>query len=216
VTSMGAPLSPRHSPAVFTSAVDVLRDAISDVRPEVVVHEITAPTRLAPNAFALAGVVPRDGDDIAAGRLIMLVDPAGQPAWEGTARFVCYARAGVDGDIAADPLLSEVAWSWLTEALEVNAAAVRALGGTATTTISRRFGVLARDGDSFDIELRCSWSPDWAETARGGRLAWSPAETVSHLRAFADLLATMAGVPPRAAGVVPLSRLAGPAGELGF
>jgi hypothetical protein len=206
---MGAPLTPQHAPAVFTSAVEALRSSLSDVRPEVVVHEITAPARLAPSAFALAGVVPRDGDDIAAGRLIMLMDPAGQPAWEGTARFVCYARAGVDGEIATDPMLSEVAWSWLTEALELNQTAHRALGGTVTTTISRRFGVLARDGDTFDVELRCSWSPDWAQTARGGRLAWSPAETLSHLGAFADLLATMAGVPPRAAGVVPLSRLGG-------
>jgi hypothetical protein len=206
---MGAPLTPQHAPAVFTSAVEALRSSLSDVRPEVVVHEITAPSRLAPSAFALAGVVPRDGDDIAAGRLIMLMDPAGQPAWEGTARFVCYARAGVDGEIATDPMLSEVAWSWLTEALELNQTAHRALGGTVTTTISRRFGVLARDGDTFDVELRCSWSPDWAQTARGGRLAWSPAETLSHLGAFADLLATMAGVPPRAAGVVPLSRLGG-------
>ncbi|WP_322762111.1 DUF3000 domain-containing protein [Frankia sp. Cr2] len=203
---MGASLSPEGAPAAFVAATAALRDALGRVRSEIAVHELQAPTRLAPYAFAIAGGLVRDGDEAASGRLILLVDPVGHSAWEGTARFVCYARAAVDPEIAVDPCLPEVAWSWLREALEANQAAYRAMGGTVTITNSRRFGVLAADGDSSDVELRCSWSPDWAETTgAAGRRAWRPAEAVAQLHAFADLLAAMAGLPPRVCGVVSLS-----------
>ncbi|WP_165486034.1 DUF3000 domain-containing protein [Frankia sp. Cppng1_Ct_nod] len=202
---MGASLSPDEAPPVFAAATQALRDALGRVRSEVAVHELQAPTRLAPYAFAVAGGLSRDGDEVASGRLILLVDPAGHSAWEGTARFVCYARAAIDPEIATDPFLPEVVWSWLREALDTNQAAYRAMGGTVTVTNSRRFGVLAADGDSSDMELRCSWSPDWAETSGGtGRRAWRPVEAVAQLHAFADLLAAMVGLPPRVCGVVPL------------
>jgi hypothetical protein len=199
------PLAPQDDVSdVFRSSAAALRSGLARVRPDVAVHELTAPTRLAPHALAIAGSVERGGDEIAVGRLVLLVDPAGQPAWEGTARFVCYARATLDAEMAGDPLLSEVAWSWLRGALDDHHAAHRALGGTVTSTTSRRFGVLAADGDSSDAELRCSWSPDWAQTTRGGRRAWTPADTTAHLHAFGDLLASMAGLPPRLPGVVAL------------
>jgi hypothetical protein len=213
---MGAPLSHRPAPAafdasaefdassVFDASVEALHEALGLVRAEVAVHELPAPTRIAPRAFSLAGTVGRDGDDVATGRLVLLFDPEGQTAWEGTTRFVCYARAEVDPEVAADPLVSEVTWSWLREALHAHDVEVRAFGGTVTTTASRRFGVLAADGDNFDVELRCSWSPDWAETTRGGRQPWSRPAAVAHLNAFVDLLAAMAGVPPQPNGVVPI------------
>lgn len=201
---MGVPLSPEAAPAVFTAAVRALREATGTLRPEVAVHETTPPSRIAPFAFALASALAHDADDLASGRFILLVDPAGQGAWEGTARVVCYARAAVEPEVAADPMLPEVAWSWLVDALAGHGAGVRALGGTVTTTSSRRFGVLAADGDSFDVEVRCSWSPDWAETTgRGGR-PWTGAQTAAHLHAFSDLMAAMAGLPPQQSGVVPL------------
>jgi hypothetical protein len=159
--------------------------------------------RIAPFAFAVGGSLPRNGEEAASGRLVLLADAAGQGAWEGTVRFVCYARTEIDPEIAADPLLPEVAWAWLGEALAAHDVAVRALGGTVTTTASRRFGVLAADGDSFDLELRCSWSPDWTETAFSGRRAWTAAGTVAHVEAFADLLAAMVGLPPHVTGVLP-------------
>ncbi|WP_239312628.1 MULTISPECIES: DUF3000 domain-containing protein [unclassified Frankia] len=202
---MGASLSPEGAPPVFVAATSALRDALGRAPAEITLHEIQAPARLAPYAFAIAGGLSRDDDEAASGRLILLLDPAGHSAWEGTARFVCYARAAVDTEIAIDPCLPEVAWSWLCEALEANHAAYRALGGTVTITNSRRFGVLAADGHSSDVELRCSWSPDWAETTgAAGRRGWRPAEAVAQLHAFADLLTAMAGLPPRLCGVVPL------------
>jgi hypothetical protein len=221
---MAAPLSPDagaapaaavrapHAPAgpeVFAAATGALRDAVAEVRPEVTVHETTAPSRVAPLAFALAAGLTGDDEDLASGRLVLLFDPAGHAAWEGSARIVCYARAAVEPEVAADPMLPEVAWSWLVEAMAAHGAGTLALGGTVTTTTSRRFGVLAPDGDSFEVEMRCSWSPDWAETASAPRdddsaRPWSAAATAAQLHAFADLLAAMAGLPPRLAGVVPL------------
>jgi hypothetical protein len=170
----------------------------------VCLRELPAPVRVAPYAFAVGGSLSRDGDEEAAsGRLVLLADAAGQSAWEGTVRFVCYTRAQIEAEFASDPLLPEVAWAWLGEALATHDVAVRAIGGTVTITSSRRFGVLAADGDSFDVELRCSWSPDWAETAYGGRQPWTAAGTVAYLAAFADLLGAMVGLPPHVNGVVP-------------
>ena len=68
------------------------------------------------------------------------MDPDGQPAWQGIARIVCYARATIDPEVADDPLLAGVAWSWLREALDAHGAGVRALGGTVTNTVGALFG----------------------------------------------------------------------------
>ena len=49
--------------------------------------------------------------------------PAGNDAWEGKFRCVAYARAEIDPEMVTDPLLAEVGWSWLTEALDAHGAA---------------------------------------------------------------------------------------------
>ncbi|MEX5633781.1 DUF3000 domain-containing protein [Parafrankia sp. FMc2] len=227
---MGGTRSQLSAPALFVAATDALRDALADLRSDVSIREIPAPSRIAPFAFALAGGLTED-DEAASGRFVLLFDPDGQDAWEGTSRVVCYARASVDPEVADDPLLPGVAWSWLRESLQSHGAQVRALGGTVTTTSSRRFGVLAADGDNFDVELRCSWSPawaspDWASLASASPASavpggsdpvlaspggvtdpgpgWDPLDAAAHLHSFADLLAAMAGLPPRLSGVVPL------------
>ncbi|WP_018500144.1 DUF3000 domain-containing protein [Parafrankia discariae] len=219
VAAMGGTRAPSDAPALFVAATEALRAALEELRPDVAVREIPAPARIAPYAFALAGGLTGD-DEAASGRFVLLFDPDGQDAWEGTTRVVCYARASVDPEVADDPLLPGVAWSWLRESLQSHGAEVGALGGTVTTTSSRRFGVLATDGDNFDVELRCSWSPRWAGSAgepegtavpetsspggTDGAPLWDPADAAAHLHSFADLLAAMAGLPPRLSGVVPL------------
>ncbi|ABW14535.1 conserved hypothetical protein [Parafrankia sp. EAN1pec] len=218
VAAMGGTRAPSDAPALFVAATEALRAALEELRPDVAVREIPAPARIAPYAFALAGGLT-DDDEAASGRFVLLFDPDGQDAWEGTTRIVCYARASVDPEVADDPLLPGVAWSWLRESLQSHGAELGALGGTVTTTSSRRFGVLATDGDNFDVELRCSWSPRWAgsveeaedptvpEPPHGGAdgaAPWDPADAAAHLHSFADLLAAMAGLPPRLSGVVPL------------
>ena len=56
--------------------------------------------------------------EIATARFIVLFDPAGHEAWQGTTRCVGYLSAGTDEELVDDSMFSEVAWSWLTDALE--------------------------------------------------------------------------------------------------
>lgn len=181
---------PAEFPAGFRRAVASLRE--SSVRPEVILHEGPAPGRLAPYAVALtAEITAADGAELADGRLIALHDPAGQEGWEGTTRLVAYVRAGTDTEMAADPLLATVGWSWLVDALRARGAAHVAAAGTVTRVASERFGALAGGPASAALELRASWSPVGEDLG-------------AHLSAWSDLLCAAAGLPPLAQGVLPL------------
>jgi hypothetical protein len=168
-------------PATFTRAVDELRAV--QARPEITLAEMPAPQRLAPFAYAMSGTVLRQGDEVATGRLILLHDPAGHDAWEGTMRLVTYVTAELEPELAADPLLPAVGWSWLTDALEAHGAKYTAAGGTVTQTLSTRFGELAGPPTAADVEIRASWTP--SETDLG-----------AHVSAWCALLASTAGLPP--------------------
>lgn len=187
---MPAREEPAEFPAGFRRAVASLRSA--PVRPEVVLHESPAPARLAPFAVALTGELTAvDGDELATGRLIALHDPAGQEGWESTTRLVAYVRAGTDLEMAVDPLLPAVGWSWLLDALRARGAAYVAAAGTVTRVASDRFGTLAGAPATAAVELRASWSPVGEDLG-------------AHLAAWADLMCTAGGLPPSAQGVLPL------------
>lgn len=168
-------------PLAFRLAVDSLRRARP--RPEVQLTEIPPPQRLAPYTFALSAEVSRDGDEAASGRLILLHDPAGQDAWDGTLRIVTYVTAELDPEMAGDPMLAGVGWSWLMDALALSGARHTAAGGTVTETRSVRFGDLAGPSDTADVELRASWTP-------------LDSDLNAHLLAWCDLLCSTAGLPP--------------------
>ena len=173
--------APPAAPPAFARAVDALRSVTP--RPEIELSEVPAPQRLAPYAFALSGAVVRLDDEVATGRLILLHDPAGHEAWEGTLRLVTYVTAELEPELAADPLLPGVGWSWLTDALDVFGAAHRAIGGTVTQTLSTRFGELAGPAPTADLEVRASWTPTSVDTA-------------AHLLGWCAMLASTAGLPP--------------------
>ena len=179
-------------PEEFRAAVAQLRSA--RLRPEVFCEEMPAPQRIAPFASALSADVTLDGDDIGTGRLVLLHDPAGNAAWEGTFRCVTFARADVDPEMVTDPLLAQVGWSWLVEALASHGAAYEAPSGTVTSVASESFGGMAEEEPRAEIEVRASWTPQLVE---GVGLA-------AHLAAWAELLCTTAGLPPLPAGVVPM------------
>ena len=116
----------------------------AQVRPEIELGPIRPPQRLAPFSYALGAEVRRPDADMlpdrfdaeAFGRLILLHNPDGAEAWDGTMRLVAYIQADLDSAEAIDPLLPEVAWSWLVEALDARSEHVTALGGTVTATTS--------------------------------------------------------------------------------
>jgi hypothetical protein len=178
-------------PERFTRAVASLR-AVTP-RPEIELEEVGAPQRLAPYGFALSAAVLRAGDEVATGRLILLHDPAGHEAWEGTMRLVTYVTAELEVDMAADPLLPAVGWTWLTDALDAQDAAYRAIGGTVTQTMSSRFGELAGPPTTADIEIRASWTP-------------TDDDLGAHLLAWSVLLASTAGLPPPGVTALPARR----------
>ncbi|MGY1736801.1 DUF3000 domain-containing protein [Geodermatophilus sp. SYSU D00684] len=193
----GARAGSDDRPAAFVAGLESL--AAVRVRPEVVLETIPPPQRLAPYAHALAArVVEGEGDDeveVAVARFIVLHDPDGHEAWDGTTRCVGYLSASTDEHMVDDAMFSEVAWSWLTDALQECGAASHALGGTVTRTASTRFGDLAGPEHTVDVELRASWTAE--DTALG-----------RHLDAWLQVLAHAAGLPP------PGVALLGPSGPV--
>src|SRR5688500_15687828 len=95
-------------PEEFRKALDQLRTA--RLRPEIFCEEMPAPQRIAPFAAALSADVTVGGEDVGAGRLVLLYDPAGNDAWDGNFRCVAYARADIDPEMVTDAMLSAVGW----------------------------------------------------------------------------------------------------------
>ncbi|GAA2411084.1 DUF3000 domain-containing protein [Streptomyces glaucosporus] len=190
-----------EAPHPFRQAVAALEAARA--RPEVRLGPLPAPRRLAPFAHALEASVEVDGEELADGRFVLLHDPDGQESWRGAFRVVTLARADLEAEVVADPLLPEVAWSWLTGALAARGAAYDAPGGTVTRVSSHSFGELGDRAPRAEIEIRASWTPrEGAVNAVAG-----------HLAAWCDLLCQCAGLPPEGgdgAAIVPLPQRRGP------
>lgn len=175
------------------------------LRPEMEIDATKPPKRLAPYAYALEAAVVEEENDLADGRLVLLHDPAGQDAWHGSFRLVTLVRAELEPEMAADPLLPEVCWSWLTGALQGRGLPYGDASGTVTRAGSHYFGGLAERRPATQIEIRASWTPH--EEAGGAP------DTAGHLAAWCDLLCQIAGLPPAGpadTGVVSLPQRRGP------
>lgn len=170
-----------HAPELFRAAVAALENVRT--RPEITLEPMRAPKRLAPWAHALSCEVTGPADVTASGRLVLLHDPEGQEAWHGVLRMVVYVRAELDRELAEDPFLATVGWSWLTDALEQTGAEANALGGTVTETASTRFGDITGPSRTDDLELRASWTPP-------------NTELTPHTEAFCQLVSSVVGLPP--------------------
>ena len=183
-------------PAEFSAAAEQIRGA--RLRRELVVQEIPAPERIAPESIALAAGVTRGPrrDEQAegsvdsahgAGRLVLMHDPDSAQEWGSPFRIVCFAQAPLEVEIGVDPFISDVAWSWLVDALEARGAQYTYLSGTATKTLSSGFGTLEAQGDAAQIELRASWTPLGSDFA-------------AHAEAWSELLCLLSGLPHLAPG----------------
>lgn len=182
---------PAEEPAKFRAAVGSLLSV--PPRSEIILEEVPAPRRLAPHAHALTADLEIDDTELATGRLVLLHDPVGHEAWRGTFRVVTYVRAELETEVGADPMVLEVAWSWLTDALRGHAAEHTAISGTTTRVASQSFGAMSEHPPSAHIEVRASWTPTSTDL--------SP-----HLLAWTEALAMAAGVPPLPDDVTALSR----------
>lgn len=187
---------PGEDSTEFAQALRDLRAA--RLRPEVHLTEVPAPSRIAPYAVAMSAEVISSGalgggGELASGRFVLLYDPSEPEPWNGVWRAVTFARAVFDPELANDPMLGAVGWSWLKEALENREAIHTADAGTVTRVVSESFAGLVDRGATVEMEIRASWTPG------GPNLG-------VHLQAWADLLCTVAGLPPLPEGVVALPR----------
>ena len=187
------------APDSFARALASLRAA--PVRPDLRLTEVPGPARAAPYSVAVTGSLLRPGsagdsasdgeDELADGRFIVLHDPAGQDDWQGTFRVVTLVRGAVDAEMGSDPLLNEVAWTWITDCLDEQVGEVDVLGGTVTRVVSQVFGAMAEREDQVEIEIRASWTPRTTDLG-------------AHLLAWEQMLDAVAGVPRLPDGVSPL------------
>jgi hypothetical protein len=206
---MAAHLVPDDAPEDFQRALESLRSA--RVRAEVVLDEAPAPQRIAPFAVALTADVlaplsaqsdDDDREELATGRFVLLHDPSAPEPWGGTFRAVTFVRAELEPELGTDPMLAEVGWSWLVEALKGRAAEFSHEGGTVTRVMSQSFAALADRPSSVEIELRASWTPHDRATPAGTPPLGT--DLAPHLLAWTDLLCTVAGLPPLPDGVTAL------------
>jgi len=174
-------------PPEFRAAVESMRAA--RLRPEIFCEDMAAPQRIAPYSSALSADVNVGEDEVGTGRIILLHDPAGNDAWEGTFRIVAYARAEIDLELITDPMLGAVGWSWLTEALDAHGAAYTAPSGTVTRVATEAFGGMAEDAGTAQLEIRASWTPT------------DVPDLAAHVEAWGELLCTAVGLPPVPEGV---------------
>ena len=191
---VGSRSVPGESSAEFAQAIQDLR--VARLRPEVRLTEVPAPSRIAPYAVALTAQVvtavgAQQGDELASGRFVLLHDPSAPEPWEGSWRAVTFARAELEPELANDPVLGAVGWSWLVDALALHDASYVAEGGTVTRVVSESFASLDDRAATVEMEIRASWTPVGPDLG-------------VHLQAWADLLCTIAGLPPLPEGVVAL------------
>ncbi|MFE1645093.1 DUF3000 domain-containing protein [Microbacterium sp. P01] len=176
-------------PPSFARVAEALRGVL--FREDLVVREIPAPTGVAPDALAFAADIRPEEEGIdspyGSGRFILLHDQDEPSAWDGAWRIVCFAQAPLEPEIGVDPMLADVAWSWLVDALDSRGAAYHSASGTATKTLSRGYGSLADEGDGAQIELRASWTPS--------------GDMVAHLDAWGELVCMLGGLPPGSEGI---------------
>ena len=176
----------------FNKWVDQIHRGATD--PQLRLEPMPSPSRLAPYANAVTTELMGElGEELASGRLVFLFNPDGVKEWAGERRFVLFARASLESEIANDPLASEVGWSWLQESLDRTGSSVTALSGTVTRTSSESFGSLSERAPMGVIEIRASWTPLDEDLSSNGA-AWT---TLLRLAAGMPIEADVTHLPKR-------------------
>src|SRR5699024_10216506 len=198
----------------FRAAVDAMTSAPQ--RAEFTWRTIPAPARLAPSTWACTGESLVRDEELASGRLVILHDPAGQESWDGTYRRVALVQAQLEPEFAVESMLGDVAWSWVTESLELHDAEARELGCTATRVVSQSYGALASRPSTVDVEMRVSWTPEPPEAAaaeeatppvpeESGDAEAEQIDLAPHFAAWTAMLAAAGGLPPAPPRIAPIA-----------
>ena len=159
--------------AIFRTAVAGLQAGLQQqqqARAEVDFETQPPPRKLAPFAAAVGATVyaPEPGARVicrtrttrsAGAASSCSTTRPGKTGWDGPFRIIAYVRADLEPEIAADPLIGQVGWSWLTEALDARAAGYRLPSGTVTRVVTEGFGAKQDEPMATGFELRASWSP---------------------------------------------------------
>jgi hypothetical protein len=196
---VGRPAAGSAAESTFAAAVAAFTEGRhAQSERDLTFEDVPAPKRLAPYATAIAATVQRDDADVAWGRLVLLYDPDGQQGWDGFFRLVAYVRADVEPEMAADPLLGEVGWSWLSEALDMHVPGYAAPSGTVTRVITEGFGAKRDELPLTGFELRASWSPVGPAGSQGsaGNSDLDILDLSAHIAAWCDCLSAAAGLEP--------------------
>ena len=157
------------------------------VRPEFTLELAPAPAKLATHTAALLADVDT-AVPVGNGRLVVLYEPEYQVAWEGSVRLVSYITAQLEPELISDPLLLEVGWSWVSDALQGLSCA--ALSGTVSRNDSQSFGDISSRPPEGSIEMRASWT------------VLNLAEFSQHLHAWIAMLQGASGLEPLPDGVI--------------
>ncbi|MGP5306016.1 DUF3000 domain-containing protein [Brachybacterium alimentarium] len=187
----------RSGDDAFRAAIEAMTSA--PLRPEFTWRTIPAPSKMAPSTWACTGEILVKDDELASGRLVILHDPAGQESWDGTYRMVALVQAQLEPEFAVEAMLGDVAWSWVTESLELHDADARELGCTATRVVSQSYGALASRPSTVDVEMRISWTPEAEDDA-----AKVP-DLAPHFAAWTAMLAAAGGLPPAPPRIAPIA-----------
>lgn len=159
---------------------------IEIVRPEFTLELAPAPAKLATHTAALLADVDTS-IPVGNGRLVVLYEPEYQVAWEGNIRLVSYITTQLEPELITDPLLLEVGWSWVSDALEGLTCA--ALSGTVSRNDSQSFGDISSRPPEGSIEMRASWT------------VLHSSEFSQHLHAWISMLESASGLEPLPDGV---------------
>jgi hypothetical protein len=162
----------------------------AEVPQELSVHEIDAPSGLAPSTIAFSATVNAGSGhlDRGTGRLIILDDPDEPAVWGGRSRAIVFVQSPLEVDLGSDEMFSAATWAMLLDELKDASASQRHAAGTVTRVISTGFGELEPQGRGTQVEVRASWSPT----------SW---DARPHVEAWARFVSRLAGFPPQPEGV---------------
>lgn len=193
---------PRTHSALFDAVTGEI--ATLRFRPEIAVSASVGSTKLAPYSLTMNATVTTGGRQVADGRLVLLHDPAGQESWGGDWRLVLFASAELEDAMTDDPVLVDMGWEWLQEALGERDLALGAFGGTVTRTAAKSFGTLVDNPRTGDLEIRASWTPMIKAPHPRLRPATIPVILREHVAAWLDLLELITSLEPAIEGVAVL------------